>query len=218
MEWAVLQGLSDKDRTEVLRAARRRRFTRNEVVFHEGDPADTAHLLAKGRVSVTITTPLGDKAMLAVLGPGAVFGELALLAEEPVRSATITALEATETLSLSRAQFEGLRREHRTTDRFLVEALASALRDMSQRLLEALYVPADTRIVRRVQQLATEYSDGRAETVIPLTQEALASMAGTARPTANRVLRALESDGLVRVGRGRITVLDAEALRIRARA
>lgn len=217
MEWAVLQGLSDKDRTEVLRAARRRRFTRNEVVFHEGDPADTAHLLAKGRVSVTITTPLGDKAMLAVLGPGAVFGELALLAEEPVRSATITALEATETLSLSRAQFEGLRREHRTTDRFLVEALASALRDMSQRLLEALYVPADTRIVRRVQQLAAEYGDGRAETVIPLTQEALASMAGTARPTANRVLRALESDGLVRVGRGRITVLDAEALRIRAR-
>ena len=217
MEWSVLQGLSDKDRTEVLRAARRRRFTRNEVVFHEGDPADTAHLLAKGRVSVTITTPLGDKAMLAVLGPGAVFGELALLAEEPVRSATITALEATETLSLSRAQFEGLRREHRTTDRFLVEALASALRDMSQRLLEALYVPADTRIVRRVQQLAAEYSDGRAETMIPLTQEALASMAGTARPTANRVLRALESDGLVRVGRGRITVLDAEALRIRAR-
>ncbi len=217
MEWAVLQGLSDKDRAEELRAARRRRFTRNEVVFHEGDPADTAHLLAKGRVSVTITTPLGDKAMLAVLGPGAVFGELALLAEEPVRSATITALEATETLSLSRAQFEGLRREHRTTDRFLVEALASALRDMSQRLLEALYVPADTRIVRRVQQLAAEYSDGRAETVIPLTQEALASMAGTARPTANRVLRALESDGLVRVGRGRITVLDAEALRIRAR-
>jgi len=217
MEWAVLQGLSDKDRTEVLRAARRRRFTRNEVVFHEGDPADTAHLLAKGRVSVTITTPLGDKAMLAVLGPGAVFGELALLAEEPVRSATITALEATETLSLSREQFEGLRREHRTADRFLVQACATALRDTSQRLLEAFYVPADTRIVRRVQQLAGEYSDGRPETVIPLTQEALASMAGTARPTANRVLRALESDGLVRIGRGRITVLDAEGLRNRAR-
>jgi len=217
MEWAVLQGLSDKDRVEVLRTARRRRFSCNEVVFHEGDPADTAHLLAKGRVSVTITTPLGDKAMLAVLGPGSVFGEMALLGDEPVRSATITALEAAETLSLSREQFEGLRREHRTTDGFLVQAFAGAVRDMSQRLLEALYVPADTRIVRRVQQLATEYGDGRPETVIPLTQEALASMAGTARPTANRVLRALESDRLIRVGRGRITVLDADGLRHRAR-
>ncbi len=105
----------------------------------------------------------------------------------------------------------------RTTDRFLVQVLAAGLREMSQRLLEALYVPADTRIVRRVQQLAGEYGGGRSETVIPLTQEALASMAVTARPTANRVLRSLESDRLILVDRGRITVLDVDELRKRAR-
>ena len=83
--------LSEEDRRELLRIARRRRFARNEVVFHEGDPADTLHLLDRGHVGVRTTTPLGDVALLSVLGPGEAFGEMALIDQSP-RNATVVAL------------------------------------------------------------------------------------------------------------------------------
>src|ERR671922_1063228 len=104
MEWPLLDGVPEEPRRRVLAAARLRRFARGEVIFHEGDPGDTLHLIARGRVAVRVTTPLGDTATLAVLGPGDFFGELALLSESP-RTATVTALEKTETMALHRDAF-----------------------------------------------------------------------------------------------------------------
>jgi CRP-like cAMP-binding protein len=65
--------------------SRRRRFDKGEVIFHEGDPGDTMHLLAKGHVAVRVTTPLGDVATLLILKPGDFFGEVALVSPAPQR-------------------------------------------------------------------------------------------------------------------------------------
>jgi CRP/FNR family cyclic AMP-dependent transcriptional regulator len=217
MDWAVLQGLSAEDRRRVLQAARRRRFARNEVVCHEGDPGDTLHLLVKGRVAVRVTTPLGDVATLTVLGAGNVFGELALVTPGSRRSATILALEPAETLVLRREHFDALRDEHPTVDRFLVDLLAATVTRLSEQLLEALFVQVDKRVLRRLVALAAEYGQGQPGTVIPLTQQDLAEMAGTTRPTANRVLHEAEQAGLIRVGRARIEILEPARLQHRAR-
>ena len=93
MDWLLLEGLSADNRREVLKSTRRRVFMRNEVVFHEGDPGDTLHLITKGRFAVRVGTALGDLATLTVLGVGDVFGELALISEDHVRTATVIALE-----------------------------------------------------------------------------------------------------------------------------
>src|SRR5256885_8893412 len=90
-DWPLLRSLSEEDRRRVLSAARRRRFARREVLFHEGDPGDTLHLIDKGRVAIRITTPLGDTATVGVLGPGDVVGEMAVLEEGGGRAATATA-------------------------------------------------------------------------------------------------------------------------------
>ncbi len=74
-QWPVLAGLSAPEQDEVLRAGRRRRFAKGEVIFHHGDPADSLHLLDSGRVAVRVLTPQGEQAILNVLGTGAVFGE-----------------------------------------------------------------------------------------------------------------------------------------------
>ena len=108
VQWALLAGVSDEEVRELLRIARRRRFERNEVVFHQDDPGDSLHLIVKGRFSVRVTTPLGDAAMIAVRGPGESFGEMALVAEEPRRTATLTALEDAETFAVYRLEFERL--------------------------------------------------------------------------------------------------------------
>jgi CRP-like cAMP-binding protein len=213
VDWTFLDGVPEEDRRRVLAATSRRRFARREVLFHEGDPGDTVHLLDRGRVAIRITTPLGDVATVRVRGPGAVVGELALLGDLSRRTATVVALERVETLVLHRDQFAELRRQHPSVDAFLANVLAEEVRRLSGLLMEALFVPADTRVVRRLVALVETYADAE----IPLTQEDLASLAGTSRATVNRVLGLAESDGAVERKRGRITIVDADRLAARAR-
>ena len=217
MEWALLGPLTDEDRREVLRLARRRRFKRGEVLFHEGDPGETLHLIDRGHVAMRVTTPLGDVATLIVEGPGGYFGELALVGELGTRNSTVVALDAVETLGLHRDQFEELRRNERTFDEVLVVALAGEVRRLSARLAEAHFVPVGTRIYRRLVELTAVFANGvGTTTTIPLTQDDLASLAGTTRPSANKVLRSAQDDGILRISRGSIEILDEGLLTKRA--
>jgi len=212
VEWDLLKGVPDEWARELLGRSQRRRFARREVLFHAGDPAGSLHLIAKGRVAIRVTTPLGDVATLDLLVAGNVLGEMALLAPGGTRSATAVALEPTETHMVDAASFAELRREHPELTEVLVAILATRVRQLNDRLLEALYVPADTRLVRRVLELAGVYGS-----VIPLTQEDLAGLTGATRATVNRVLRREEKAGTVALGRGRLSILDREGLARRAR-
>lgn len=213
MEWQLLEEVPEADVRRVLAVARRRTFAKGEVVFHRDDPADSLHLVVRGRFGARVLTPLGDTVLLDVLGPGACFGELALLASDARRSATVEALEASETRSVFRDDFLRLRREHPSVTDVLLCLLADAVRRASERLVEAHYVDAETRVRRRVAELADAYPDG----VVPLTQEDLAALAGTSRATVNRVLREEQRLGGVELARGRTTVLDLGGLERRCR-
>jgi CRP/FNR family transcriptional regulator, cyclic AMP receptor protein len=218
MKWPLLAGVPEEDVQLVLSVARRRKFDRGEVVFHEHDPADTLHLIDKGRFVARVGTPLGDTAILTVLGPGEMFGELSLLGSgDERRSATIAALEPSETRSVHRLDFERLRARHPETSEILIAILSGQVRRLTTHLVDALYVPAEKRVRRRLVEMVGVYDEGAAQVVVPLTQEDLAGLAGTSRATANRVLREEEARGTVKLGRGRTTVLDVEALARRGR-
>jgi CRP/FNR family transcriptional regulator, cyclic AMP receptor protein len=212
MEWELFAGVPEEDVRRLLTIARRRTFDRGEVVFHRGDPADCLHLIASGRFAVGITTPLGATALLGVRGPGDAFGELALVAGGAGgRSATVAALEAAETRSVFVDDFERLRREHPSVDGLLVRLLGQRVRRLSEQLTEAYYIPAETRVLRRLVELGDLYS-----ATIPLPQEQLAELAGTSRATANRVLRELERRGVVELHRSTVIVREPERLRQRS--
>jgi|tagenome__1003787_1003787.scaffolds.fasta_scaffold20801483_1 CRP/FNR family cyclic AMP-dependent transcriptional regulator len=149
--------LDPEERRQLISAARRRRFARNEVVFHEGDPASSLHLLISGHVSVRVALPDGNSVTLAIVGPGQTVGELALLGRDGRRAATVTALEKCETLSIQREQFDAMRREHPRLDRLLAEILADEVRRLDSRLLEFLYLPAEKRVLRRLAWLGRMY-------------------------------------------------------------
>ena len=218
MKWPLLAHVPEEDVQLVLSVARRRKFDRGEVVFHEHDPADTLHLIDKGRFVARVGTPLGDTAILTVMGPGDMFGELSLLGSaDERRSATVAALEPGETRSVHRLDFERLRARHPETSEILIAILSGQVRRLTTHLVEALYVPAEKRVRRRLVEMVAVYDDGAAEVVVPLNQEDLAGLAGTSRATANRVLREEEGRGTVKLGRGRTTVLDVEAVTRRGR-
>ena len=98
VEWRLLEGVPPDQVRELLQVARRRRFSRNEVVFHRDDPGDSVHLISKGRFAIQVMTPLGETATIAIRGPGESFGEMALVGGTR-RSATVLALEDAETFS-----------------------------------------------------------------------------------------------------------------------
>jgi CRP-like cAMP-binding protein len=217
VKWALLEGLDDERARVVLSHARRRKFGRGEIVFHEGDPGDTIHLIDKGHVAVRVTTPLGDTATLHILKPGDYFGELAVIAPAP-RAATIVALEPTETLALHADVVDRLRAESPDIDRVLIDALVREVRRLSLALLEAMYVPASTRLARQLLTIVDSYprtADGR--TTIPLTQDDLAGLVGTTRPTVNQMLGKLADKGCLELARGKVIITDHAGLAKAAR-
>jgi CRP-like cAMP-binding protein len=97
------QGVPEAEVRRLLQVARRRSFRRGEVVFDRDDPSDFLHLVVRGRFAIRVMTPLGEQATIAVRGPGDSFGEMALVREGARRSATVEALERTETFCVYEA-------------------------------------------------------------------------------------------------------------------
>jgi CRP-like cAMP-binding protein len=219
LEYDVLGSLSPKRQQEVLAATVRRRYARDEIVFHEGDPGDSLCLVSKGRAAVQVSTPFGDIATLRLLAPGDAFGEQALVGPTQHRTATVVALETLELRHLGRDAFDGLLAEHPRVGRLLVEALALQVRRLNGLLLEAYFVSADIRVLHRLVDLVAIYEEAGSEgpIEIPLRQDAIATMAGTTRPTVNRLLRSLQQDGIVELARNRIAIVDRAGLERRAR-
>ena len=217
MEWRLLAGVPPEQVRELLQIARRRRFARNEVVFHRDDPGDSLHLIAKGRFALRVTTPLGDVATVAVRGPGDSFGEMALVSGDARRAATAAALEEAETFAVYRNEFEQLRRRHPQVDAILLRFLTNEVRALDERLLEALYLPVEKRVLRRLVELSELYRESGGRVVVGLPQEVVAELSGATRPSVNQVLRGLQEQGLVALARNRIEIADLDGLRARAR-
>ena len=209
MERSLLGSLDPTQRERLLRHSVPRRFRRRQVIFHHGDPSDGMHLIASGRVMIRVSTPLGDETCLAVCGAGDLVGEQSLLLDGSRRSASAVAIDAVETMFISGRAFAALRHEDALLDRLIIQLLTARVLRLTDQLMEALFVPATTRVLRRVADAAGLYD----ESTIPLTQEELASLAGCTRPTVNRGLRAAQEAGLVDLARRRIRVLDIEGLR-----
>lgn len=190
----------------VLARTVERTYNADMVLCREGDAPDGMYLLEQGRVLVQSVTVDGAAVGLNVVDEGDVVGEQALLAET-ARSATVIAVRPTQIRLLRPTQFRELRLERPEIDQFLVQVLDARIREMSNRLAEAVHSTAEERVCRRVLALGSAF-DG----TIRLSQATLASLAGTTRPTVNRVLQDLVRSELVRLRRARIEVINAEGL------
>jgi CRP-like cAMP-binding protein len=198
---------ADVPELELRNSGRRRKFSRGEVVFHEGDPGDSLHRVTTGRFAARITTPVGDVATFAVHAPGEVFGLLAVVHPDARRTATVVALQASETFAIPKSAFVRLRTTYPGMSVAVEHLLVEMLMVSSSRLVEALYTPVHLRVRARLRDLARIYGGEGAEPVtIPLSQEDLAGLAGTTRETVNRVLHDEQERGALTLARRRITV------------
>jgi CRP/FNR family transcriptional regulator, cyclic AMP receptor protein len=213
----LLAGIDEKTLDEVARRMRRRRFRRNEVIFHQGDPGDSLHIVASGSVKIVLPSPSGEEAIIATLRPGDFFGELALIDSGP-HSATATAVEPTETLSLPRETFRELLDDARVRDAVL-GGLATELRRLTGQVEELHFLDLPGRLAMRLVRLAQDADPAASGEVVldwPYTQSDLAAMVGGTRQSVNRLLSSLVDEGLVRIERDQLVIADLERLAVRA--
>lgn len=212
-------GLDTAALERVAAGTRLRRFRRGEVIFHAGDPGDALFVIASGAVKITLPSETGDEAILVTLQPGDVFGELALLDGAP-RSASASALEATETMVLQRDRFRQLLATEPTIRDALLAALASEVRRLTTHVEDLHFLDVTGRLAKCLVRLAgegTQQVDGEFRLRAPLSQSDLAAMVGCTRQSVNRVIGQFTDDRLIRLDRDSIIVIDFEGLQRAAR-
>src|SRR5919198_3427993 len=206
--------LSPGDLDRISRVAVPRSFPAGVRVFHEGDRSDACYLVRSGDLRVTREHPDGRAIALATLGPGDIFGELAML-DGQARSASVETLSDCSLLALGAADFRRLLGEHSQISVKLVAALTRRLRETNERVARQSFQTVPSRVAGVLTQLIAEETapEGRTGVTIRMTQADLAQLAGTSRESVSRFLATLERAGVVSVGRGRVTVLEPRRLR-----
>ncbi len=191
-----------------------RRFNTDQVIFHHGDPGGLLYIISKGKVKITHTTPEGQEALLAILGEGDFFGELALLDDSP-RSATAEAIEPTETLTLHREDFLRYISHNPDFSKHVLKTLAQHIRRLNNQISDIFFLDLPGRLARILLQLAEQHGRVTAEGILidlSLTQTDLAEMTGATRVSVNKTLGRFRRAKMIKAQGRRFVILDEAAL------
>ena len=211
----LFAGLPTDELAELSSRLRPRRYGRNETLCLEGDPGTSLYIIDRGRVKLGLTSAEGREIILDLLGPGDVFGELALLDGEP-RSANAVAVESSEVLLLARDDFLKFVEQHPQAALVLLSTLSHWLRRLTTQMQDTAFLDVPARLARTILRLAEAEEAVHGKAITPrLTQTDLAGMVGTTRETLNKWLGFYEDQGLIRRDKHQIVVLRPDKLRSR---
>ena len=190
-----------------------------EALFMVGGSGDGCYRLEQGLLKVVVTSPRGDNRILAVLGPGSIAGELALIDGRP-RSASVFAIRDCELRFVGRNAFEECMAQHPETYRYLVNVLAARLRETNEVVAAANFLTVEARLARALLDLAQHFR-GHSEALQivinhKMTQNDLAAMAGVARENVSRVLTDWKERKIVVRSSGYYCLYDVAALKRKA--
>lgn len=187
----LLSGLPDAISAEIFGNARQTRLAADEVLFVEGDPGDGCYRVEQGLLKVSVISSSGAERILAILGRGAVVGELAIIDGLP-RSASVTAIRDSLLSFVSRQQFAAVAKAHSDIYRPITNLLAARLRDTNMVVAAASFLPLKGRVARALVDLATAFGEdvggGRILIRQKISQSDVAAMAGIARENVSRIL------------------------------
>ncbi len=200
--------LNDQALASLERLAARRKYPKDTVVFFENEEGDSLFMILEGRIKVTILGDDGREIILTMLGAGDLFGEMALLDNEP-RSATAIAVEESELLLLNRNDFQTAIIDNPAISTALVKVLSTRLRRANHQISTLALLDVYGRVARVIMDMAREegrrLKDGRIA-FRRATHQEIANRIGTTRETVTRMLKDLERQGLVKI-EGREIVL-----------
>jgi CRP/FNR family cyclic AMP-dependent transcriptional regulator len=209
----MFSGLQRDELLKFAELTRERTYPKGSVILFQGDPGDSLYVLRQGRAKVVLIGEDGREVILGVLEPGAHFGELALIDDQP-RSAHVIAMEDSQLLILRREDFRRRVEANPSVAWALLTELSRRLRRADQKIGGLVLLDVPGRISRLLLDLSSETSNGTIEK--PLTHQTIAQMIGASRETVSRAMKDFQEEGLIRVERRRIAVANRDALEKRA--
>ena len=211
--------LDDDAAREVMSSMDAVRMERGDVLFHEGDQGDRLYVITEGKIKLGCTSTDGRENLLAILGPGEMFGELSLFDPGP-RTATATAVAETQLIGLGNDQLRQLLGNHPRIAVTLLAALARRLRRTNENLADLVFTDVPGRVAKALLELSQRFGRPVEDGVMvahDLTQEELAQLVGASRETVNKALADFATRGWLRLEARAVLLLDVERLRRRAR-
>lgn len=219
MKAPLFAALSDEDARRLFDSMAPRRLSRGEVVFREGDEGDSLYVIVSGKVKLARSSADGRESLLAVLGPGEMFGELSLFDPGP-RLSTAYVVSNSELVSLGNDALRLFLADHPEVAMQMLAGLAHRLRRTNEGLSDLVFTDVPGRVAKALLDLADRFGRRTEDGLLvahELTQEELAQLVGASRETVNKALADFAHRGWVTLGAKSVTLLDLERLRRRAR-
>lgn len=183
-----------------------KQFGRAEVIYAQGDNADSVMYVQIGGVKLSVVNEVGKEAVLAILGPGDFFAE-GCLAGQSIRMGTATAILPCTVLVIEKSEMlKVLHEQHALSDKFIAFMLGRNIR-IEQDLVDQLFNSSEKRLARTLLLLARYGTEGRTHRVLPvISQEMLAEMVGTTRSRVNVFMNKFKKLGFIEYNEGKVRV------------
>ncbi|WP_370617319.1 Crp/Fnr family transcriptional regulator [Mumia sp. Pv 4-285] len=215
----LFSGLDDEAAESLGSQMSSKRLRRGDVLFHEGDEGDELYIVADGKIKLGRSSADGRENLLAILGPGQMFGELSLFDPGP-RSATATAVTDSELTSLSHDDLTKWLNDHPNVSRALLGQLASRLRRTNDVVADLVFSDVPGRVAKALIDLSQRFgrkADDGIHVHHDLTQEELAQLVGASRETVNKALADFAMRGWLRLEPRSVVIIEPDRLSKRAR-
>lgn len=211
----LFRGLGRSDIEQLASRVKTRRYKKHETVFAMGDRGDSMMAVLRGKVRIRLYSMDGKEVVVAIFGPNAVFGEIAMI-DEGERTADADALEPTDLMVLERRDFMPFVERHPKVAVRLLEIMCKRFREVDKKILDLFTLSLQSRIAKSLGALADNYGTPTAEGVqidFHLPQQLIGDMNLASRESVCNALKKLgEAGAILSLGPGKITVVDRERL------
>ena len=194
-------------------------LSRGSTLFHEGDPGDQLYFIISGKIKLGRTAPDGRESLVAIMGPGELFGEMALFDPSP-RSTSATAVSETRLAGLKHENLKKVIERSPDVSAQLLQALARRLRRTNESLADLVFSDVPGRVAKALLDLADRFGRPATDGILvahELTQEELAPLVGASRETVNKALAEFVQRGWIRLEARAVVILDLQRLKQRSR-
>ena len=211
---AIFAELEHEELDRLFAELTRRTFQKGEVIFHQDDPGNRLYFLVEGLVTISIVSRDGRENDIALMNPGDCFGEMSVL-DGGSRSATAIAVEATETMTLSRDDFLSFLREHTSMAVQIIKLLVHRLRTTDEMMGDMVFMDVPARVAKKLMDLAhtnrsSPTPDGHI--TVPIGQEELSRLVGSSREAVTRALATYRRMGVLTTSHRMIRITDPQGL------
>jgi CRP/FNR family cyclic AMP-dependent transcriptional regulator len=184
----------------------RKSAPRSTTIMAGGDPTDSLYIVLSGRLKVMMSDSEGKEVILAILGPGEIFGEMGLIDDEP-RSATVISIEPCELLSISKRDFKKCLQENFEMTMAVMRGLVKRLREADRKIGSLALLDVYGRVARLLLDMA-ENVDGEKVVTKRLPKQDIAKMIGASREMVSRVMKDLQTGGYIEMRGSQIVLRD----------